>query len=860
VSGLTAIKQPVQSFSRTETRELSFANSERPAVSAAAADNFDLIIEWLLIGMLVFAPAAFGAVEAWSKEVVVVLSGLLAVVFALKLLCRPDLRIVRSWSYLLIGLFILIAVLQLMPMPAWLVKVLSPNTLRLKNELLSVLPGAAVPASTATLTFYTNATKNDLRLVLAVASVFIVVLNVFRRPQQIKRLLGAIALIGGLFALIAMAQELFGNDKVYWFVTYRRHGVFSGPFANHSHYGQFMNLSIGAALGLLMVRIHEDFAARKITAPAVFQYLSSRSARMVWVLCAIVVLGAVTIFASLTRGGMAAMLLAGAFTTIIVTSRRTLRGRGWIMGLTALTALVCVLYIGFDAIYDRVATLRNLDPYQDRLQILKDLTAVFRRFPFLGTGLGTHRAVYPMFDTSTIAAIATHAENEYAQVVEETGLAGLLPLVVFGGMVWVAYARCVRREHSPIHSAAYGLGFGLLAILIQSLSDFGQHLPANAMLSAVFCALLLGLGAKKSGEQNQTGGVASRRGLILRRMASVVVVLVVFLALYRDAHRMRVAEAHWRNVQQLEKMLAAKNWQGSADQYEELISRASAAVACQPDNAEYRYWLNVYKWRSITATAPVDAETGLRVFPDDMKPAVRAVVAGLYEACNLCPTYGPAYSVAGQIEKFVLNEPSGDALIAQGFRIAPCDPIACFVAGYLDVTEDRINQAVEKFQRAIALDGSLFRDVVEIYVRYLSRPTLALQAAGDDPGRLYHVATVFEQMQYQDLAERAWARAKEVLRAETEQSTAPAWVFARLADVCKKQNDTAAAIANYRSALALDYGQVDWRLELARLLAQTGNIPEAIDQARICLRIRPQMTAAKELVADLSVQSGLFNR
>ena len=41
-------------------------------------------------------------------------------------------------------------------------------------------------------------------LVLAVAGVFVVVLNVFRRPDQIKRLLMAIALIGGVIAVITI--------------------------------------------------------------------------------------------------------------------------------------------------------------------------------------------------------------------------------------------------------------------------------------------------------------------------------------------------------------------------------------------------------------------------------------------------------------------------------------------------------------------------------------------------------------------------------------------------------------------------------------------------------------------------------
>jgi len=75
-----------------------------------------------------------------------------------------------------------------------------------------------------------------------------------------------------------------------------------------------------------------------------------------------------------------------------------------------------------------------------------------------------------------------------------------------------------------------------------------------------------------------------------------------------------------------------------------------------------------------------------------------------------------------------------------------------------------------------------------------------------------------------------------------------------LADICARENDYEAAIENYRRALVLDYGQVQWRFTLATLLAKTDRITEAIHEAGICLRLRPQFSGAQKLVADLSVQ------
>ena len=237
--------------------------------------GFDKVIEWLLISLLAFMPLAFGAVEAWSEQFVVALAAAISLCFLLKLLLEKNTRLVGSWAYVPMALFILVAVVQLIPLPTSLVSVISPNTAATKKELLSDLPNAGEVLSSMTLTFYPNATKHDLRLVLAGAAVFFVVLNVYRRPDQIKRLLTAIAIIGGSIAVLALAQDLLGNGMIYWTITTGHGKAYSGPFINHSHYGQFMNLSIGAALGLIMVKLHEAFTSKKVAPSVVAEYLSA---------------------------------------------------------------------------------------------------------------------------------------------------------------------------------------------------------------------------------------------------------------------------------------------------------------------------------------------------------------------------------------------------------------------------------------------------------------------------------------------------------------------------------------------------------------------------------------------------------
>ena len=164
--------------------------------------RLDAAIEWLLISLLAFMPLAFGVVHAWSEEIVIFISGVIVICFLLKSLFNKKLNIIWTWAYIPLAAFIVLVVIQLIPLPAWLISIVSDNTAIMKKELLGDLPGADKLLKSMTLSFYPFATKHDLRLILALAGVFFVVLNEFYQPEKIIRLLKAIVFTGSFIAII----------------------------------------------------------------------------------------------------------------------------------------------------------------------------------------------------------------------------------------------------------------------------------------------------------------------------------------------------------------------------------------------------------------------------------------------------------------------------------------------------------------------------------------------------------------------------------------------------------------------------------------------------------------------------------
>jgi Flp pilus assembly protein TadD len=79
--------------------------------------------------------------------------------------------------------------------------------------------------------------------------------------------------------------------------------------------------------------------------------------------------------------------------------------------------------------------------------------------------------------------------------------------------------------------------------------------------------------------------------------------------------------------------------------------------------------------------------------------------------------------------------------------------------------------------------------------------------------------------------------------------------LASVAQIDLNRGDLASAIELYRRALGQDYPNIEWRLDLARALAKSGKLDEALHEVRICLRLRPHHPEATRLLQELSTQA-----
>src|SRR6185503_12841999 len=121
-------------------------------------------------------------------------------------------------------------------------------------------------------------------------------------------------------------------------------------------------------------------------------------------------------------------------------------------------------------------------------------------------------------------------------------------------------------------------------------------------------------------------------------------------------------------------------------------------------------------------------------------PEAKEVVAALHEARRLCPTYGPIYSVLGQIEYTALGLPIGLTHIETAARLEPNDPGVLFTAGRADARRGKFEEAKAKFRRVITLEAGDIDTVIDFYVNELERPELMIDVASDNDYRMFQVS------------------------------------------------------------------------------------------------------------------------
>src|SRR5260221_5838245 len=381
------------------------------------------VLLYSLVGLLVFAPLAFGAVELWAVTVLEISAAALVLVWAM--------RQVKSGTIVVSGS-----------------PVFAPMLAFGAVVLLQFAAGAPN---------YQHVTSSALLLYVAYGCTCFLITQTMARTSDVRRVTTALTIFGACFALFAVLQSLSSNGKLYWLRTPRFGGWIYGSYVNHNHYAGLMEMLAPI--------------------PLVYAFSKYAHGRKRWMAAAAAAFIGASSFLSGSRGGMAAFSFEVALFFWFLFRERTRSGVVLVLTAFLLIALASIAWIGGSEVPDRISTLAvagHSDVRTDiRVAIDRDSLHMFARRPILGWGLGAVPGVYPQFRSFYTNAFVNQAHNDYLQLLTETGLLG------YGVGMWFLVAALrpaihkARTWSADVNGAvALAALLGVSGILVHSFVDF----------------------------------------------------------------------------------------------------------------------------------------------------------------------------------------------------------------------------------------------------------------------------------------------------------------------------------------------------------------------------------------------------
>lgn len=450
----------------------------------------------LLFALLLWLPLPFGSTpDEYQLPLVAGALGVCAVTTLV--LARSKSRLAlspahRTWTAGAV-IFMLVVALQLVVLPAPLLRVVSPQSARIwmdatnvASMVLGPLPSAhpiSVDPSTTTLHFF--------RLLAYFATFTAAAVLVRRHPQRLffAVLLGCSALFQAVYGIREAATHRFSiwgwkNSLIFDRVT--------GTFVNPNHFAHYAALVAPFGAFILAMAWHDASPPRT---RLWYRLVRIFERRFLPAAFGTLVIGAclVAILMSKSRGALLALFAGAAVGLAAATGRRLLRVALFLAaGAVAVVAIAFYLGREHTSMTRLVPTAGEARAVGGRRTGVETAFAIWRRFPIFGSGLGTFIDLAPMLQPDDFDLVYNHAHDDYAEIAATTGLVGLaaflVPLAL--GLVQFVRANLGRDATSWRRRAFHAASLASIATaLVHALVDFNFFIPANAATLAAIAGV-----------------------------------------------------------------------------------------------------------------------------------------------------------------------------------------------------------------------------------------------------------------------------------------------------------------------------------------------------------------------------------
>jgi O-antigen ligase len=407
----------------------------------------------------------------WGSAVLQLLA---IVIIAWALIEKREERLPRAAKQLLaLGvLAVLVILIQLVPLPASVWASLPGRDFVARGfELLGLAP-EAMPISLSP--------YDSLATMLTLLPMF-GMLAAILMLRAYSALWLAVALIAGAMAgvLLGILQvsSPFPQESPWYLYRVSNFGVATGFFANSNHMADLLLVAIPfiAAFGAAIRAKTKDTRTRTVGLVVAASGL----------LLAIIGL---ILNQSLAGYGLGIPVVLASLLILFGLSGRWIGGALVAIGLAGIAALALLWTSPIGGQFDGLGAATSVT---SRRHIAARSLTLAGEFVPLGSGLGTYPKIYQRTEdpAKVDATYINHAHNDYLELAVETGLPGVLLILVFAIWWGTAISRMLRSR-APDQFAVAG-AFASAAILLHSMVDYPLRTAAISVVFAMSLALML---------------------------------------------------------------------------------------------------------------------------------------------------------------------------------------------------------------------------------------------------------------------------------------------------------------------------------------------------------------------------------
>lgn len=373
---------------------------------------------------------------------------------------------------------------QLIPLPFFLLKLISPaaaHSLSLYKEHVPAFhPLSLVPFET-----------------IMFICEFLVFALFFRAMINLKLDKNEMFSLCKILVLSAAIQSVFGLFKYlsgtrFFFLFFYDLGkdnkiarFLTGTLGNADHFAFYLEMILPLALALFFIKLQYFEGVKSLRE----KFLSAlEENKKVTAYFIIAILLGVAIILTGSRSGIMTMifsfLLFAQFSFYLKRSREVRKKlKLFFIVIAAAAILLGVQNTVGKFLSTKIENAGRFNRWPATVEMVSD-------FPLFGSGFGTYRYAFFLYDNAETGEWSTHAHSDYLELAAEGGIIGSVLFLSLLGMLFFSFVNMwMSRRHPGIRMIGIGILTGLFAAGLHSIFDFSLHIPSNMLTFVLIFAL-----------------------------------------------------------------------------------------------------------------------------------------------------------------------------------------------------------------------------------------------------------------------------------------------------------------------------------------------------------------------------------